>query len=134
MFTKTKTITERQLKNGRSIKETTTLGWSRRRKRKGKKCGSNKKVSWLRKELSELNASFIEATLNFYFAGLVIAKVTPMLSLALPFLGAFPWVTTAVSAACIGFVAFIFGALLMSYTRRILVWGAGKLKGIFSRK
>lgn len=134
MFRKTVKEVERQTKNGRIYTRETTWGCfsNRRRKRKTAVGGVDKIKGWVRNEVTEVRNTLIEATFNSLWHTPLCLTITAYLTTYWPYLLVLiPGLPQAVAVAAAAFISYLIAALILSYARRLVVWGAGKIKELF---
>lgn len=134
MFRKTVKEVERQTKNGRTYTKETTwcLFWNRRKKKRTTGEGIEKIKSWFQKEIAEGRNTLIEASFNNFWHTPLCLALTAYFSIYTPYLlMLMPWLTPYAAGLAIAFVSYLLAALILSYLRRLVVWGAGKLKKLF---
>lgn len=129
----------KKTKSGSSRTETITIGLTRKSRRKKKTVASpvtvRNKPSWVSRELTEARNAVIEATFNNIWHTPLWGFISALIPLYLPYLLIlFPGLSPLVATGSALFVSYILAALLLSYLRRLVVWGAGKLKNIFRKK
>jgi len=129
----------KKTKTGSSRTETISIGLTRKSRRRKKTVASpnavRNKPSWLASELTEARNTIIEATFNNIWHTPLWGFISALTPLYLPYLLIlFPGLPPVVAMGSAVFVSYILAALLLSYLRRLVVWGAGKLKNIFRKK
>ena len=139
MFEKKKTMVLKQSATTITFTETTTFGFvEKSHRKKGGKSGQNVKekgAGWVSHELTEARNTIIEATFNKFWHTTIWGSISALIPLYLPYLLIlFPGLPPVVAMGSAVFVSYILAALLLSYLRRLVVWGAGKFKNLFRKK
>lgn len=135
MFRKTVKEVERQTENGRIYTKETTWGFFSNRRRKRKTAGGGDKVKgWVRNEVTEVRNTLIEATFNSFWHTPICSAITTFLTLYTPYFAVIPVIPKAIILFLIALVGYLTAALILSYARRFVVWGAGKIKRLFGGK
>lgn len=137
MFIKTEKEVEHQTENGRTYTRETTWDflWNRRNKTELAPSSVEKTRGWLRHEITEGRNTLIEAAFNNFWHTPLWLALTAYLSIYTPYLlMLIPWLTPYAAGLAIAFVSYLIVALGLSYLRRFVVWGAGKLKSVLSGK
>lgn len=129
----------KKTKTGSSRTETISIGLTRKSHRRKKTVASpnavRNKPSWLASELTEARNTIIEATFNNIWHTPLWGFISALIPLYLPYLLIlFPGLPPVVAMGSAVFVSYILAALLLSYLRRLVVWGAGKFKRLFRKK
>ena len=133
MFKKTIKEVERQTKNGRSYTREEKWCFDFENDKDTAKKGADKKQSWIGKEKVEVRNAVIEACFNNIWHTALCSAITGASSgyvaAFLPYvLVIFPGVSPVVAGVAVGFMTYIVAAVMLSYLRRLVVWGGGKLK------